>query len=102
MTITALEASKCITVEDDELTPLNLGMIASYYYTQYTTIELFAQALAPRIKLKGLIEILASAAAPGLAPDQRARSKGTNIENEDAPERLPKLRQTLAGLPFYL
>jgi pre-mRNA-splicing helicase BRR2 len=61
VTVNALESSKCVSVEDDDLTPLNLGMIASYYYTQYTTIELFAGALAPRIKLKGLIEILANA-----------------------------------------
>lgn len=45
VTINALETSKCITVEEDDLTPLNLGMIASYYYTQYTTI---AHAPAPQ------------------------------------------------------
>jgi len=37
-------------------------MIASYYYIQYTTIELFASSLQAGTKLKGLLEILASAA----------------------------------------
>ena len=44
-----------------DVTPLNLGMIASYYYMQYTTIELFSSSLQSSTKLKGLIEILASA-----------------------------------------
>lgn len=47
--------------EGMDVTPLNLGMIASYYYIQYTTIELFSSSLQSNTKLKGLIEILASA-----------------------------------------
>jgi len=43
-----------------DLSPLNLGMIASYYYVQYTTVELFASSLSSKSKLKGLIEILSS------------------------------------------
>ena len=36
-----LQAARCISVEDDtDVSPLNLGMIASYYYIQYTSIEL--------------------------------------------------------------
>ena len=31
--------SQCISVEDDmDVAPLNLGMIAAYYYINYTTI----------------------------------------------------------------
>lgn len=38
-TLADLEQSKCIAVEDDmDLAPLNLGMIAAYYYINYTTI----------------------------------------------------------------
>jgi len=60
-TITELEESRCIAVEDEsELSGLNLGMIAAYYYIQYTSIELFASSLTPKTKLKGLIEILSS------------------------------------------
>ena len=66
-TLADLEAARCISVEDDtdgsnpnpspnpnpnpnpnptpnqddtDVSPLNLGMIASYYYIQYTSIEL--------------------------------------------------------------
>jgi len=35
-TLSDLEQSKCVAVEDEmELTPLNLGIIASYYYIKY-------------------------------------------------------------------
>lgn len=38
-TLSDLEQSKCISVEDDmDTLPLNLGMIAAYYYINYTTI----------------------------------------------------------------
>ncbi|XP_028119477.1 DExH-box ATP-dependent RNA helicase DExH12-like isoform X1 [Camellia sinensis] len=61
-TLNNLEASKCVAIEDDvELSPLNLGMIASYYYISYTTIERFSSSLTAKAKMKGLLEILASA-----------------------------------------
>lgn len=61
-TLSDLEASKCVAIEDDFLlSPLNLGMIASYYYISYTTIERFSSSLTSKTKLKGLLEILASA-----------------------------------------
>ncbi|GAV65809.1 DEAD domain-containing protein/Helicase_C domain-containing protein/Sec63 domain-containing protein [Cephalotus follicularis] len=61
-TLSDLEASKCVAIEDDmDLSPLNLGMIASYYYISYTTIERFSSSLTPRTKMKGLLEVLASA-----------------------------------------
>jgi hypothetical protein len=41
-----------IGIEDEmDLSPLNLGMIASYYYITYTTIELFANSLTPKTKV---------------------------------------------------
>jgi pre-mRNA-splicing helicase BRR2 len=62
-TLSDLEQSKCIAIEDEmDLSPLNLGMIAAYYYINYTTIELFSMSLNNKTKLRGLIEILASAA----------------------------------------
>lgn len=61
-TLNDLEASKCVSIEDDmDLSPLNLGMIASYYYISYTTIERFSSSLTSKTKMKGLLEILASA-----------------------------------------
>lgn len=61
-TINDLEESKCVSVEEDiDLTALNLGMISSYYYIEYTTIELFAASVTAKTKVKGVIEILSSA-----------------------------------------
>ena len=57
-----LEESKCCQMSDDgEITPLNLGMIAAYYYIQYTSIELIASSVGERTKIRGVIEILAAA-----------------------------------------
>eukprot|EP00730_Choanoeca_flexa_P002247 TRINITY_DN10972_c0_g1_i1.p1 TRINITY_DN10972_c0_g1~~TRINITY_DN10972_c0_g1_i1.p1 ORF type:complete len:1796 (+),score=582.18 TRINITY_DN10972_c0_g1_i1:116-5389(+) len=62
-TLGDLEESKCIAIDDeeDDVSPLNLGMIASYYYINYTTIELFSRSLTEKTKLKGLLEIISSA-----------------------------------------
>ena len=60
-TIGDLEESKCLAVEEEiDLSPLNLGMIASYYYIEYTTIELFASSVTAKTKVKGVVEILAA------------------------------------------
>lgn len=57
-----LEQSRCISIEDDiDVTPLNLGMIAAYYYIHYNTIELFSLSLTSKTKIRGLIEIISSA-----------------------------------------
>ena len=61
-TLNELEQSKCISIEDDmDTSPLNLGMIAAYYYINYTTIELFSMSLKAKTKISGLIEIVAAA-----------------------------------------
>ena len=61
-TLADLEASKCVAIEDDmDLSPLNLGMIAAYYYIASTTIEAFAASLGAKTRLKGLLEVLAGA-----------------------------------------
>ncbi|KAI8610960.1 Sec63 Brl domain-containing protein, partial [Chytriomyces sp. MP71] len=61
-TLDELAQSKCIVVEDDDVSPLNLGMIAAYYYINYVTIELFAMSLKEKTKLRGLLEIVSAAA----------------------------------------
>ncbi|CAK0763687.1 DExH-box ATP-dependent RNA helicase DExH12 [Coccomyxa viridis] len=62
-TLSDLEGSKIVSVdeEEDEIEALNLGIIAAYYYIQYTTIELLASSLTAKTKLKGLLEIVSSA-----------------------------------------
>ena len=62
-TLSELEHSKCISVEEDmDTSPLNLGMIAAYYYINYTTIELFSMSLNSKTKIRGLIEIISASA----------------------------------------
>ena len=47
-TLSELEHSKCISVEDEmDTAPLNLGMIAAYYYINYTTIGMLSLSLSP-------------------------------------------------------
>eukprot|EP01137_Pigoraptor_chileana_P032324 Opistho-2@21526 len=61
-TLGDLERSKCIEIVDEmDLLPLNLGMIAAFYYVNYMTIELFSSSLAEKTKLRGLVEIVCSA-----------------------------------------
>jgi pre-mRNA-splicing helicase BRR2 len=61
-TLEDLEQSGCVTVEDDsDVSPLNLGMIAAFYYIKYHTVEIFNQSLSDKTRLRGLLEILASA-----------------------------------------
>ncbi|CAL4954921.1 unnamed protein product [Urochloa decumbens] len=66
-----LESSKCVAIEEGMyLKPLNLGLIASYYYVSYTTIERFSSMLTQKTKMKGLLEILASASEYAELPDR--------------------------------
>ncbi|SJX63979.1 probable ATP dependent RNA helicase [Sporisorium reilianum f. sp. reilianum] len=62
-TLADLENSKCIAIEDEmDVSPLNLGMIASYYNVSYVTIDVFNMSLKERTKLRGMLEIVSSAA----------------------------------------
>lgn len=62
-TLHDLEESRCVAIEDDMyISPLNLGIIASYYYINYTTIELFNKSLNSKTKIRGLLEIVSNAA----------------------------------------
>uniref|UniRef100_A0A0D9VYU9 U5 small nuclear ribonucleoprotein 200 kDa helicase n=1 Tax=Leersia perrieri TaxID=77586 RepID=A0A0D9VYU9_9ORYZ len=56
-----LESTDCLAIEENNLKTLNLGLIASYYYISYTTIERFSSMLTQKTKMKGLLEILVSA-----------------------------------------
>ena len=57
--VSDLDESKCCKVTDEgDISPLNLGMIASYYYVQYRTIELVASSVTAKTKIRGVLEIL--------------------------------------------
>lgn len=47
--------------EDDSVTPLHAAMIAAYYNISYTTMQTFLLSLSGRSKMKGIMEIVASA-----------------------------------------
>ena len=61
-TLSDLEESKCIEIEnnDTDISPLNLGMISSYHYIQYTSIELYASSLNANTKLRPMLQILSA------------------------------------------
>ncbi|KAJ3184262.1 DEIH-box ATPase [Geranomyces variabilis] len=61
-TLEELANSKCIAIEDEEVSPVNLGMIAAYYYINYVTIEVFSMSLNAKTKMRGLLQIVAAAA----------------------------------------
>ena len=77
-TLGDLETSKVIAIEDDmDLEPLNLGMIAAYYYIAYTTIELLSSSLTAKTKLKGLLEIVSAASEFDALPMRPGESGGS-------------------------
>ena len=66
--LTDLEASGCIAQSPSEehmglvdLSPLNLGLIASHHYLAYTTLEVFASSITERTGLKGFLDVLSHA-----------------------------------------
>ncbi|GAA5923960.1 hypothetical protein JCM1841_000119 [Sporobolomyces salmonicolor] len=62
-TLNDLTNSKAITIEDEmDVSALNLGMIAAYYNINYVTVDIFSMSLTEKTKLKGLLEIVSSAA----------------------------------------
>jgi len=62
-TLNELAESKCILLDDNEmdLSPLNLGIIASFYYVQYSTMEVFSSNIKPESKLRRILDVLTSA-----------------------------------------
>ena len=51
-TIEELGEMKCLAEEENELIPLNLGIIASFYYINTATIEIFAEHIKEDSKMK--------------------------------------------------
>ncbi|KAJ3190089.1 DEIH-box ATPase [Gaertneriomyces sp. JEL0708] len=61
-TLDDLENSKMVSCEDDEVSPLNLGMIASYYGVSYVSVEVMSLSVTAKTKVKGLLQILVACA----------------------------------------
>jgi pre-mRNA-splicing helicase BRR2 len=90
-----LEASKCcqLTDDGDVVSPLNLGMIAAYYYVQYETIELIAASLTAKTKVTGILEILSHASEFGNLPIRQGEEKALKILARNLPQNLPDSAQ---------
>ncbi|KAF7288035.1 hypothetical protein GWI33_000089 [Rhynchophorus ferrugineus] len=98
-TLSDLEQSKCISVEEEmDCVPLNLGMIAAYYYINYTTIELFSLSLNNKTKIRGLLEIISSAAE---YEDIPVRHREDNILRQLAQKLPNKLTSSSGGQPKF-
>ena len=88
--ITDLEESRALAVEDEiNLSPLNLGMIAAYYYIAYTTVELFASSLTDKTKLRGLLEIVCAASEYGELPVRHHEEQLIKNLAHHLPQKLP-------------
>jgi len=75
-----LEESKCCHMDEEgEVSPLNLGMIAAYYYVQYTTIELIASSVTDKTKTRGVMEILSAASEFSSLPIRHGEEKTLKI-----------------------
>ncbi|EKX73191.1 U5 small ribonucleoprotein-specific helicase, putative [Theileria equi strain WA] len=53
-----LEKSQCATVEEESISPLNLGFISAFYYLKCATIELYAKNVSSNSGRDSLLEIL--------------------------------------------
>ncbi|KAG9508941.1 small nuclear ribonucleoprotein helicase, partial [Fragariocoptes setiger] len=93
-TLSDLVDAKCITmVNDMDVSPVNLGLIASYYYIHYDTVRLFSDSLKRSTKLKNLLEILALAHEFGFSEVLPVR------HHED--EQLRRLASSLSSCQNY-
>jgi pre-mRNA-splicing helicase BRR2 len=89
-----LEESKCVQMDDEgDISPLNLGMIAAYYYVQYTTIELIASSITTKTKTRGVMEILSAASEFSTLPIRHGEEKTLRILARTLKHQLPASAQ---------
>jgi pre-mRNA-splicing helicase BRR2 len=89
-----LEESKCCQMTDEgDVSPLNLGMIAAYYYIQYTTIELIASSVTAKTKTRGVMEILSAASEFASLPIRHGEEKALRILARSITHKLPESAQ---------
>lgn len=89
-----LEESKCCQMDDEgEVSPLNLGMVAAYYYVQYTTIELIASSVTPKTKTRGIMEILSAASEFSTLPVRYGEEKALRILARNVKHQIPDSAQ---------
>ena len=85
-----LEESKCCKLSDEgEVSPLNLGMVAAYYYVQYRTIELIESSVTQKTKIRGILEILSAAWEFSTLPIRYGEDKSLKIMARTLAHKLP-------------
>jgi len=65
--------------DEGDVSALNLGMIAAYYYVQYTTIELIASSVTAKTKTRGIMEILSAASEFSSLPVRQGEEKNLKV-----------------------
>jgi len=85
-----LEESRCLQIgEEGETSPLNLGMIAAYYYIQYKTIDIIASSITSKTKIRGVMEILSASWEFASLPLRYGEEKRVKILARTQPHQLP-------------
>ena len=85
-----LEESRCCKIGDDgEISPLNLGMIAAYYYIQYKTIDIVASSVTAKTKIRGILEILSASWEFADLPLRYGEEKTVKMLARTQPHKMP-------------
>ena len=85
-----LEESRCVKISDEgEISPLNLGMIAAYYYIQYKTIDIIASSVTAKTKIRGVLEILSASWEFASLPLRFGEEKRVKMLARTQPHNLP-------------
>ena len=87
-----LEESKCCKISDEDgekVTPLNLGMIAAYYYVQYRTIELIASSVTAKTKIRGILEIVSASWEFADLPIRYGEEKTLKVLSRNLTHKIP-------------
>lgn len=85
-----LEESRCIKIDEEgEISPLNLGMIAAYYYIQYRTIDIIASSMTAKTKIRGVLEILSASWEFASLPLRFGEEKTVKMLARNLPHKMP-------------
>eukprot|EP00934_Nitzschia_sp_Nitz4_P003078 Nitzschia sp. Nitz4//scaffold4_size323378//60170//66898//NITZ4_000629-RA/size323378-snap-gene-0.405-mRNA-1//1//CDS//3329553306//3068//frame0 len=85
-----LEESRCIKIDEEgDVSPLNLGMIAAYYYVQYKTIDIIASSVTAKTKIRGILEILSASWEFAALPIRYGEEKAVKMLARTQPHKMP-------------
>lgn len=88
--IDELVKTNCVESVEDELLPLNLGIIAGHYYIKCGSVDIYASSLTANSKIKGILEILVSGLEMEQLPVRQGEEKYLREINCVIPEPIEK------------